>query len=87
MSYQLDSLPIIFRVIAQIMPEYRFKTPLTEADVRKLRIGDSVLLDGIIFGVRDGNLIRIFDKNVAPPCDWKGAALLEKSGDDHPQRG
>ena len=34
------------------MPEFRFKTPLTEEDVRKLRIGDSVLLDGIIFGVR-----------------------------------
>ncbi len=58
------------------MAEFRFKTPLTEADVRQLKIGDSVLLDGVIFGVRDGNLIRVFDKNVAPPCDWKGAALL-----------
>ena len=58
------------------MPEYRFKTPLTEADVRQLRVGDAVLLDGIVFGVRDGNLIRIFDQKVAPPCDWRGAALL-----------
>jgi L(+)-tartrate dehydratase beta subunit len=58
------------------MPEYRFKTPLTESDIRRLRVGDSVVLDGIIFGVRDGNLIRVFDKKVAPPCDWHGAALL-----------
>src|SRR4051812_21616285 len=58
------------------MAEFRFKTPLTEEDVRKLHVGDSVLLDGIIFGVRDGNLIRVFDKNVVPPCDWNGAALL-----------
>lgn len=58
------------------MAEFRFKTPLTENDVRQLRVGDSVLLDGVIFGVRDGNLIRVFDKKVAPPCDWKGAALL-----------
>lgn len=58
------------------MAEFRFKTPLSESDVRQLRVGDSVLLDGIIFGVRDGNLIRVFDKEVAPPCDWKGAALL-----------
>src|SRR5438552_5692279 len=58
------------------MPEYRFKTPLTEADVRGFRIGDSIILDGIIFGVRDGNLIRIFDKGVPPPVDWRGAALL-----------
>jgi len=58
------------------MADYRFKTPLTEADVRQLRVGDSVTLDGIIFGVRDANLIRIFDKKVAPPVDWQGAALL-----------
>lgn len=58
------------------MPEYRFETPLSEADVRKLRVGDSVILDGIVFGVRDGNLIRVFDKGVSPPCDWRGAALL-----------
>ena len=58
------------------MSEFHFKTPLSEADVRSLRIGDSVLLDGVIFGVRDGNLIRVFDQKVAPPCDWRGAALL-----------
>ncbi|MGZ5544252.1 MAG: FumA C-terminus/TtdB family hydratase beta subunit, partial [Limisphaerales bacterium] len=58
------------------MAEFRFKTPLTENDVRQLHVGDSVLLDGVIFGVRDGNLIRVFDKKVAPPCDWNGAALL-----------
>jgi L(+)-tartrate dehydratase beta subunit len=58
------------------MPSYRFKTPLTETDVRQLRLGDSVLLDGIIFGVRDANLIRIFDKHVPPPVNWQGAALL-----------
>jgi L(+)-tartrate dehydratase beta subunit len=58
------------------MAEYRFKTPLTEADVRQLRVGDSVTLDGIVFGVRDANLIRVFDQGVAPPVDWRGAALL-----------
>jgi L(+)-tartrate dehydratase beta subunit len=58
------------------MPEYRFKTPLTEANMRQLRAGDSVLLDGVIFGVRDANLIRVFDNKVAPPVDWNGAALL-----------
>ena len=58
------------------MAEYRLKTPLNEADVRQLHVGDSVLLDGIVFGVRDGNLIRVFDQHVAPPCDWRGAALL-----------
>jgi len=58
------------------MADYRFKTPLTESDMRQLRVGDSVLLDGTIFGVRDANLIRVFDEGVAPPVDWRGAALL-----------
>lgn len=58
------------------MAEYQLKTPLSESDVRQLRVGDAVWLDGVVFGVRDGNMIRVFDQKVAPPCDWRGAALL-----------
>ena len=58
------------------MSEFRLQTPLSEADVRQLHVGDAVWLDGVIFGVRDGNMIRVFDQHVAPPCDWRGAALL-----------
>jgi L(+)-tartrate dehydratase beta subunit len=58
------------------MAEFHFTTPLTEADVRSLHVGDSVTLDGIIFGIRDANMIRVFDEHVPPPVDWRGAALL-----------
>lgn len=58
------------------MAEYRFKTPLTESDIRQLRVGDSVTLDGVIFGVRDANMIRVFDEHIVPPVNWRGAALL-----------
>jgi L(+)-tartrate dehydratase beta subunit len=58
------------------MGEHRFTTPLTGQDVRQLRVGDSVLLDGIVYGVRDANMIRVFDQGVKPPVDWQGAALL-----------
>src|SRR5678815_1515694 len=58
------------------MADLHFTTPLTEADVRQLTIGDSVTLDGVIFGVRDANLIRILDDHIPPPVDWRGAALL-----------
>src|SRR5947207_7552955 len=58
------------------MAEIRLKTPLSESDVRQLHVGDAVWLDGLVYGVRDGNMIRVFDQKVAPPCDWRGAALL-----------
>src|SRR5436190_19883609 len=58
------------------MSQHHFTTPLTESDVRKLAVDDSVTLDGIIFGVRDATLIRIFDEHIPPPVDWRGAALL-----------
>src|ERR1044071_5769914 len=58
------------------MAEYRFTTPLTEADVRRLAVGDSVTLDGVVYGVRDATHIRIFDEGVHPPVDWQGAVLL-----------
>ena len=58
------------------MAERRLTTPLGEADVRALRAGDTVTLDGIVFGVRDATLIRIFDEGQAPPVDLRGAVCL-----------
>ncbi|GAW93217.1 FumA C-terminus/TtdB family hydratase beta subunit [Calderihabitans maritimus] len=58
------------------MAEYRLTTPLSEEEVRKLKIGDTVFLEGTIFGIRDANLIRIFENNVPPPVDFTGAACI-----------
>jgi len=58
------------------MAEYRLTTPLSEAQVRGLRAGDSVTLDGIVFGVRDATLIRMFDQGQEPPVDLSGAVCL-----------
>ena len=54
----------------------RLTTPLDEATARRLRVGDQVVFDGIIWGIRDATLIRIFDQGVAPPVDLTGAVLL-----------
>lgn len=56
--------------------DYRLATPLDEAAVRALRIGDAVTLDGVLWGVRDATLIRIFDRAEAPPADLGGGVLL-----------
>lgn len=54
----------------------RLTAPLDEVTARDLRVGDQVLFDGIIWGIRDATLIRIFDRGVAPPVDLTGAVLL-----------
>ncbi|MBI4240881.1 MAG: fumarate hydratase C-terminal domain-containing protein [Candidatus Rokubacteria bacterium] len=58
------------------MAEYRLTTPLSEAQVRGLRAGDSVTLDGIVFGVRDATLIRMFDQGQEASVDLSGAVCL-----------
>ncbi|HKG25236.1 MAG TPA: FumA C-terminus/TtdB family hydratase beta subunit [Thermomicrobiales bacterium] len=54
----------------------RLTAPFDEATVRELRVGDEVLIDGIVWGIRDATLIRIFDQGHDPGVDLTGAALL-----------
>ncbi|MGH7320200.1 MAG: fumarate hydratase C-terminal domain-containing protein [Candidatus Rokuibacteriota bacterium] len=54
----------------------RLTPPLSETEVRGLRAGDSVTVDGIVYGLRDATLIRMFDQGVAPPVDLAGTVVL-----------
>jgi L(+)-tartrate dehydratase beta subunit len=58
------------------MAEHRLTFPATEDDIRKLRAGDLVTVDGHIIGIRDRTQIRIFDQGQEPPLDLSGAFLL-----------
>jgi L(+)-tartrate dehydratase beta subunit len=58
------------------MTEHRLQSPLSHEAVLNLKMGDTVFLDGIIFGIRDATLIRIFDEGQAPPASLQGATLL-----------
>ena len=58
------------------MAEYILEAPLEEADVRKLKLEDTVLINGTIFGIRDATQIRIFDEGVEPPADLSGSVCL-----------
>lgn len=55
---------------------YKLTTPLSEDAVRQLRLGDTVSLDGVMFGIRDATQIRIFDEGIAPPVDLTGSVCL-----------
>jgi L(+)-tartrate dehydratase beta subunit len=51
--------------------------PITdEREILKLRAGDEVTVQGHIIGIRDRTQIRIFDQQVEPPMDLRGAFLL-----------
>jgi L(+)-tartrate dehydratase beta subunit len=58
------------------MAEFILKPPLSEADVRQLKLEDTVRIDGTIFGIRDATQIRIFDQGVEPPADLTGSVCL-----------
>jgi len=58
------------------MAEVRLQTPLTEDVIRKLKLEDTVYIDGHIFGIRDATQIRIFDEGIAPPTDLTGAVCI-----------
>jgi L(+)-tartrate dehydratase beta subunit len=58
------------------MAEYILEPPLTEVDIGKLQLEDTVLINGTIFGIRDATQIRIFDEGVEPPVDLAGSVCL-----------
>jgi fumarate hydratase subunit beta len=60
------------------MPTHTLNTPLTDADIEKLRAGDVVLLNGVIYSGRDAahkRLVDLLDKGEPLPFDLKGASI------------
>jgi L(+)-tartrate dehydratase beta subunit len=58
------------------MTHYVLATPITEVEVRALRVNDTVTLEGALFGIRDANQIALFDKGRKTRFDMRGHAAL-----------
>jgi L(+)-tartrate dehydratase beta subunit len=58
------------------MPHHVLETPLTEAQARGLKVGDTVTLERTLFGIRDGTLIALFDRGRETRLDLAGHALI-----------
>ena len=58
------------------MSHYDFATPVTEAQVRDLRVGDTVTLQGTLFGIRDATQIGLFDRGRSTRFDLRGHAVI-----------
>jgi L(+)-tartrate dehydratase beta subunit len=58
------------------MAHYDFAPPLAEADARRLRINDTVTLNGTLYGIRDATQIHLFDRGRKTRFDLAGQAVI-----------
>ncbi len=58
------------------MTHHVLTPPVTEAQARALRVNDTVTLEGPLYGIRDANLIALFDKGRATRFDLRGHAAI-----------
>ncbi len=59
--------------------EYHLKTPVPEAEVRKLRVGDVIYVTGTVITARDEAHLKSLELHEAgkkPPVDFKGVAVF-----------
>ena len=58
------------------MAHHDFSMPIAEAQVRGLRVNDTVTLGGTLFGIRDGTQIHMFDRGRKTRFDLRGHAVI-----------
>ena len=58
------------------MAHYDLTLPMGEADVRRLRVQDTVTLNGTLFGIRDATQIHMFDRGRKTRFDLAGHAVI-----------
>jgi L(+)-tartrate dehydratase beta subunit len=58
------------------MAHHELAPPFTEAQVRALRVDDTVTLAGTLYGIRDATQIHMFDRGRKTRFDLKGHAVL-----------
>ncbi len=58
------------------MTHHVLRAPITEEQVRALRVNDTVTLEGALFGIRDANQIALFDRGRTTKFDLRGQAAI-----------
>lgn len=58
------------------MAHHELKTPVTEEQVRQLRVNDTVTLQQTLFGIRDATQIAMFDRGRTTRFDLRGHAVI-----------
>ena len=58
------------------MAHHVLELPVTEAQVRALRVNDTVTLERTLYGIRDATLIAMFDRDRRTRLDLAGHAVI-----------
>jgi len=58
------------------MAHYEFNMPVTEEQVRQLRVNDTVTLQQTLFGIRDATQIHMLDRGRTTRFDLRGHAVI-----------
>ena len=58
------------------MAHYELSTPVSEAQIRQLRVNDTVTLQTTLFGIRDATQIHMFDRGRTTRFDLRGHAVI-----------
>jgi L(+)-tartrate dehydratase beta subunit len=58
------------------MTHHALCMPITEAQVRAIKVDDTVTIEGTLFGIRDANQIALFDKGRTTRFDMRGHAAI-----------
>jgi len=58
------------------MAHHVLEMPIDEAQARALKVGDTVTLERILYGIRDATLIALFDRGRTTRFDLSGHALI-----------
>ena len=58
------------------MAHHDLATPVDEAQIRALRVNDTVTLHGTLYGIRDATQIHLFDRGRATRFDLRGHAVI-----------
>ncbi len=58
------------------MAHHDFDMPVSEQQVRALRVNDTVTLNGTLFGIRDATQIHMFDRGRKTRFDLSGHAVI-----------
>ena len=58
------------------MAHFDFTAPISEGDVRRLHVNDTVTLDGTLYGIRDATQIHMFDRGRKTRFELSGHAVI-----------